>query len=422
MNILYITQDVPALDAGSLRHYHLLRRLGQTHAITLVSLVFRSELAADRIAALRPFVESLSVVPVAQAERRNGVLPTLKRKVRVKLTERRSVRELRRLVNEVTAAEKIDVIFLTSKLALSSVADIQHLPIVIDCCDAASIRAREAMRYARRGRRLQLALKWLRRRRVERRVAAFAPNLAFASARDQRVVLGSRRQSEIIPNGIDLEYWTRRSPLPAQDTILFFGALDYEPNHDAAVWLTSRIFPLIKQARPAATLEIVGRDPRPELYRVSDDQEGVTVTGRVEDIRPYIERAAVACIPLRIASGIQNKVLEALAMELPVVTTPPAAEGIRPPNVEEPPVLVGNCEVDLARSVLHLLGDPALRHRVAADGRAFVARNFNWDASATHVERMLHRAIQRSPARNAQTFDGSINGRDPVADLGDKIR
>ena len=401
MNILYITQDVPALDAGSLRHYHLLRHLGQNHAVTLVSLVFRSDLVADRVAALKPFVESLSTVRVAQEERRNGVLPALKRKIRVKLAERRSVGELRRLVNETAKTEKIDVVFLTSKLALSAVSDIQHLPIVIDCCDAASIRAREAIRLARGRRRIMLGLKWLRRRRVERCVAAFAPNVAFASARDQRVVVGPEQESEIVPNGIDLDYWTRRSPLPTHDSVLFFGALDYEPNHDAAVWLVDRIFPLVKEMRPSATLEIVGRDPRPELYRIADGREGVTIKGRVSDIRPYIERAAVACIPLRIASGIQNKVLEALAMELPVVTTPSAAEGLRLLNAEEPPLLADSSEPDLARSVVRLLSDPALRHRLAGEGRAFVARNFDWSASAAHVERMLHRAVERR-APNSQ--------------------
>jgi polysaccharide biosynthesis protein PslH len=396
LNILYVTREIPALDAGSLRSFHLLRHLSGRHAIRLLSFTLRPELARERLVALETYVADSSVVAIERGQRRGGILGALQWKVRAAFARRRALRRMRQLVREVLQTHDIDVVVLSAKSAVPALIGMRHVPVVVDCCDSAALRVREALRHARGQERLWLALTWMRLRRREGRLLTFSPDVAFASVRDQESVMGSRPDGQVIPNGIDLAYWTRRVAAVTPESILFFGVLEYEPNHDAAMWLIRSIFPRIKAVRPGATLTIVGREPRPDLCAAAGQQEGVTLTGRVADVRPYLERAAVACIPLRYASGIQNKVLEALAMQVPVVTTPPAADGLRLRGAGAPPLMVGDDEAELAAAVLRLLDDPDLAARLVRDGRDFVARHFQWATAAAQLEGMLERAAVRT--------------------------
>ena len=134
----------------------------------------------------------------------------------------------------------------------------------------------------------------------------------------------------MVPNAVDLDYWTRSTPAQptgAAPRVVMTGVMDYPPNHDAAMRLAERIMPSVREEVPDAELVIAGRDPGPELRAAGDAHPWLTVTGALPDLRPEMERGAVYCAPLRFASGIQNKLLEALAMEVPVVTTPVVADG-----------------------------------------------------------------------------------------------
>ena len=176
-----------------------------------------------------------------------------------------------------------------------------------------------------------------------RRSLAFAP--------DARAV--------VIPNGIDLDSFRRpadaeRSPEPR---VVFTGVMNYVPNADAAVWLARDIWPIVRGMRPDARLDIVGASPSPAVQALDDQSMGVTVTGSVPDVRPYLWRAHAAVAPLRVARGVQNKVLEAAAAGLPCVVTPSVSAGL-------PPLLKDMCPVGesgpgLADLVVRALHSPA---------------------------------------------------------------
>src|SRR5690606_18735583 len=196
----------------------------------------------------------------------------------------------------------------------------------------------------------------LRRRRfqaAERRLIAGADHLLFAAARDRGEALHGASHSPpatILPNGVDIEYWHRTQPVLG-DEIAFSGAMHYPPNDDAARLLVTTIMPRVWDVRPDVRLRIIGRDATGALLRAAAGESRVTVTGYVDDVRPHLERAAVYAAPLRFASGIQNKLLEALAMELPTVTSALGAAGLRRDGVE-PPLVVADDPDAVARAIL----------------------------------------------------------------------
>jgi polysaccharide biosynthesis protein PslH len=142
--------------------------------------------------------------------------------------------------------------------------------------------------------------------------------------------------------------------------------------------LVKSIFPAIQQAMPEAECIIAGRDPRAELLEAAASCRNVTVTGSVPDMRPYLERASVFLAPLRFASGVQNKILEAMAMEVPVLTTAVAAEGCVS-GEHFPPVRVCSDAQSFAQAAIHLLRHQQERERLAKEARSFVEKHFDWE-------------------------------------------
>ena len=163
--------------------------------------------------------------------------------------------------------------------------------------------------------------------------------------------------------------------------------MDYYPNIDALVWFAREVLPLIRRDFPQVLFTVVGSKPAPEV-RALADLPGVTVTGRVEDVRPYVWQADVSVAPIRVARGIQNKVLEAMAMGKPVVATPEAFEGIE--AAPDRDLLVApTVPAAFAEAVAGLLRDPATAARLAASARATVLDRYSWSAQFKMMDELL---------------------------------
>src|SRR5262249_20598440 len=152
-------------------------------------------------------------------------------------------------------------------------------------------------------------------RRLEQRLAGWADALTLVSENEVRLVRQFCPDAPVhgIPNGVDLDYFTNTDAAEEEQSCVFVGALDYLPNIDAAVWFCQEVWPRVRKECPQARFRVVGRRPAPEVLELGK-QAGVEVIGQVPDVRPYVARAAVTVVPLRIARGIQNKALESLAM------------------------------------------------------------------------------------------------------------
>ena len=190
----------------------------------------------------------------------------------------------------------------------------------------------------------------------------------------------------VLPNGVELGYFTAGAVRDSA-TLIFVGRMGYHANHAAAVQLISEVMPRVWERRPDARLLIVGADPRRALRAlVRRAGPRVEVTGAVADVRPYLRRATVSVNPLVYGVGVQNKVLEAMACEIPVVATPPACGGVQAKPGEQ--LLVAEHADGCARHVLRLLDDASLARRIGAAGRAYVEAQHDWRAVARSLERI----------------------------------
>jgi sugar transferase (PEP-CTERM/EpsH1 system associated) len=186
-------------------------------------------------------------------------------------------------------------------------------------------------------------------------------------------------RTALIPNGVDLDYF-RPTPQPAtRRHLVFTGSMDWRPNQDAARYFVRDILPLLRKARPDLECAFVGRDPPADIRELAM-VPGVHITGTVEDVRPYVERAAVYVVPLRIGGGSRLKILEAMAMGRAVVSTTVGAEGLD--VVHDRHLMLANDPSGFAASVLRLLDDPDMCMRLAAAGRHIVEQRYGWSALA----------------------------------------
>ena len=187
----------------------------------------------------------------------------------------------------------------------------------------------------------------------------------------------------VIPNGIDLEQFQLSEAERARHTLLFVGSYDYLPNQDAVRVLARQILPAVRQRIPQARLQLVGKNP-PDWMRALAN-EHIEVSGHVADVKPYLARGTVFVCPLRIGAGLKNKVLEALAMGIPVAATPLSVDGIRVKHGES--AWIADAD-DMAAGVLRLLRDEELRRRLAVHGRALIEAEYTWDRVASRYERL----------------------------------
>lgn len=170
---------------------------------------------------------------------------------------------------------------------------------------------------------------------------------------------------------------------PGTRTLVFVGAMDYWPNVDAVSWYVSEVLPALREKVPDAVFAIVGRKPTAQVQKLAK-REGVMVTGGVDDVRPYVKYAHAACLPIRVARGIQNKALEAMAMEKLLLASPEAMEGIEV-GESYAPLIASGAEEFLARSV-EILGKPV---QIIPEARQLVLEHYNWDTNLRQFEEIL---------------------------------
>ena len=232
-------------------------------------------------------------------------------------------------------------------------------------------------------------------RREERRLTAEADTVTLVTDEEANLFRSifdeHRERVAVLPNGVDTGIFSPerypQAPFSAGGTTLIFtGAMDYPPNVEAVVWFARKIFPAIRAKVPNAQFLIVGINPTQEVKELARDP-AITVTGRVESVAAYLAHAQVAVAPLQIARGVQNKVLEAMAMALPVVASKGAMTGIAATpgeNVvcaDEPPQWIDAC--------LRLLGDSAEARRIGSAARKLVLERYNWEAQFDRLDRLL---------------------------------
>jgi sugar transferase (PEP-CTERM/EpsH1 system associated) len=194
--------------------------------------------------------------------------------------------------------------------------------------------------------------------------------------------------SLVLRNGVDLAHYRPRPELAEPGRLAFVGVMDYLPNVDGCIWFVREILPRIRERRRDVRFTIIGARPTPEVLALGSEP-GVEVTGFVDDPREHLARASISVAPLRIARGIQNKVLEALAMGLPVVGTTSATQGVEGEPGRD--FLLADSVDDSVAAILGLLEDPAAARELGARGRRFVEERYDWEATLRPLDALLER-------------------------------
>jgi glycosyltransferase involved in cell wall biosynthesis len=192
------------------------------------------------------------------------------------------------------------------------------------------------------------------------------------------------RDISVVPNGVDLDYFRPTPEVPRCDGLVFVGSLDWYANEDAVTNFAGRALPLIRSRNPRITLRVIGRRPSHRLVSTLQRMEGVEVGGEVPDVRPYLAQARAMVVPLRIGGGTRIKILEALAMAKPVISTSIGAEGLE--IEDERHFLLANTPEEFAARIHALFADPEQQLRLGRNGRALVEELYGWDAAAKKLE------------------------------------
>jgi sugar transferase (PEP-CTERM/EpsH1 system associated) len=409
MRILWLKSDLllPLDKGGKLRTWHLLRHLARRHDVTYVAFAEPDGSPAE-VAGMREVASRVETIPrteppkgsmrfyVDAAAHALDPLPYAVGKYRS--------RAFRRRVATLLAAERFDAIvcdFLPPAV---------NLPRRLPCPAVLFAHNVEAEIWRRHA---ETKTGWIARslyraqhRRMlrfeQRQLAAFDGVLAVSDADREtfgRLYPGTARQTiHVIPTGVDTEFFAPSIPNPqsairnpqsaVRNELVFTGSMDWLPNEDAMRYFCREILPIVRAEEPDARLSIVGRAPTPAVRRLAADHAGaVRVTGRVDDVRPYVRDAAVYIVPLRIGGGTRLKIFEAMAMGKAIVSTTVGAEGLPVTHGEH--LLLADEPRAFARDIVRLMRDVDRRRALESAARGLVVERYDWSAVAVALEHAL---------------------------------
>ncbi len=392
MKILYVCHrfPFPPKRGGKIRPFNMIRHLSQNHQVTVASLA-RSDDEAREGEGIAPHCAAFEMARVSNP------VQVARMVVRLPTTVPSSMGffyspTLARRIRELLRGTRFDLIFVHCSSVAQYVADVQGVPKILDFGDMDS---QKWLEYAQ-SKPFPLSLGyWLegsKMLREEKRLAARF-DLCTATTRAEWETLrgyGVDVPSDWFPNGVDADFFAPDGTAYDPDTISFIGRMDYYPNQQCMADFCANTLPLLRAERPNIKLTIVGADPSPAMRKLGE-LPGVTVTGSVPDVRPHVRASAAMVAPLTIARGTQNKILEAMAMGVPVVTSSVAAGGVDAKGEEH--FLVADTPADCARAILRILDNPAERNRLATAGRERMLSNHAWPNSMRRLDGIVERCL-----------------------------
>lgn len=397
--VIYRGLPWPITEGYHLRILHIFRRLAKRHDIHLLSFIQ----SAEQEAALEPLkneclFKSISLIRVPGRKLLGRALTNIGcNPVRsfhaeypgFSLRVKKKVRELKELL-------QLDAGYVFDPWAdLWTSEAISELPILLDVCDCRSLYYERQLNIGTYTFLQRLRIKQLLRRfrGYEKNLLATYPLSTVVSPLDKQALeqLSPKSHTEVIPNGVDLDMF---APVPnikeEPKTLILFGNMDFLPNYDAAIHFAKDILPLVQEKHPETKFLIVGTNPLPEVLSLSK-LKGVEVTGRVPDLKEYIQRATMLVAPMRYGAGIKNKVLEAMAVEKPVVTNSMGVEAMHP-QVRKL-LCVADNNISFARHVCNLLDSPEDRKKLGKMGREAMGELHSWDSVANSYEKLFKELV-----------------------------
>lgn len=366
-----------------MRVYQLARHLSNRHHVTLLAYAGANRSGEDRAAATWYAAARFVPAPKALRSRRAAQAASMLSSRSFHMNHLRS-RAMSRAVTDMLRRDHFDIVQIESSQMAPLIPD-AGIPVVLDEHNVEfmllkRLSAMEASPVRKTFGRLEA----FKAGREELRSWAAADGVVFTSQADLAIMrrLAPESRGCVVPNGVDVEHFQPRGEDVESDTVLFTGSINYRPNTDAVDHFMRHIFPAVRRQRPSARFIVVGQGAPEWLVRSAPS--GVEFTGPVEDVRPFVARASVVVAPLRSGGGTRLKILEALAMAKPVVSTKIGCEGIA--VVDGHHLRVADDHAEFANHVVGLMSDRKVAREMGRHGRTLVECSYSWDVVGRRLE------------------------------------
>lgn len=400
-NILYLVHRLPypPNKGDKVRSYHLLKYLVAKHKVHLGTFIDDPE-DDTHLPVLSAMCESVHAERLLPRTARLASLAGLLNGESLTFHYYRSA-AMRHWVADVLRHQPIDVCVVFSSSMAQYVEPHAGLPVLLDMVDV------DSAKWAEYGIQHRWPMSWLYKREAnkllecERRAVQRAQVSYLATSKEvelfRQLAPESSGMVEPLNNGVDTEYFkpdaSRARPFDDDEVpIVFTGAMDYWPNVDAVKWFAAAVLPKLRQAIPRVRFHIIGRAPTADVRALAADPgAGVVVSGTVPDVRPYLQHAAVVVAPLRLARGIQNKILEAMAMQRPVVAARACVEAMTAQHGRD--LLAAESADEYTQAILRLMKEPELASTTGGAGRTHVLERYSWAAHLSQFDRAIARGL-----------------------------
>ena len=407
MKILIVNPNLPypPRSGNTIRLFNIIKRLSQTDDVDLIAIVPRSA-SRDDVTSLKEYCRNVYLASQSKTSRLSQVLSTIWKFLIGEpfFTKYVQSADLGHLLYRITHENRYDIIIIEHSFMaryLHSLYLRSDTKTVLVMHDIATFLYERLYRSERRiFAKLKLLLTYLPLRKWEIRMARQFTRVVTMSERDRELFLslGSECRISIVPNGVDTNTY-RPFPLDGREkVILLIGSMDYRPNVDAVLYFTKEIFPVVRKRNPDCTLTIVGKTPSDDVRRL-EDEPGVTIHSDVEDVRPFYQKAFVSVVPLRSGGGTRLKILEAMALGTPVVSTSIGCEGLDVENIRN--ILIADTPIDFAQQICNLLTDLVLWQRISWNGRALVQERYDWERISRNYRAMLAELTVTKQSQNS---------------------
>lgn len=381
----------PPKRGGKIRPFNIIRHLSRSHEVTVASIV-RSEEEAREGEGLSAYCNHYEMARVSEPVQALRMAARLPSETPSSMGYFYSAKLAKR-VDQLLQGQRFDVVFVHCSSVAHYVKNAKGCLRILDYGDMDSQKWREYSRYKPFPLSLGYGIEATKLEREERRLA-MEFDMCTATTRAECETLrsyGTDARTDWFPNGVDSDYFMPREAPYDPSTIAFVGRMDYYPNQECMFTFCDHVLPRLQAQRPAVKLTIVGADPPASVRRLARRQ-GVTVTGSVPDVRPFLQRATVMVAPLNIARGTQNKILEAMAAGVPVVASAVAAGGVDARSPDH--FLVASTDDQYVAAIMSVLTNPEERQRLSHAGRARMLSHHAWPKSMQRLDDIIASCLE----------------------------
>ncbi len=372
----------PLEKGDKLRAFNQIKYLAKNHEIHLRALN-DAPLSKDHIKALEPFCKSVNVINLTKVGSAWNIIRAFFNGKPLQVGyffSASAKRKIHRLINEI----KPDHVFCQLLRVAEYVKDVD-IPKTLDYQDVFSKGVERRVGKSPWYKKFVLKTEYRRLLKYEEKIFSYFDNKTIISEPDRELIPHpDRNKIEIVINGVDVDFF-KPMEIKKEYDLVFIGNMGYPPNINAAKYLANIIMPLVHEKLPEASLTLAGASPHPDVQALENDK--ITVTGWMDDIRESYAKAKIFIAPMQIGTGLQNKLLEAMAMKVPCITSGLANKALE--AIPEEEILVGNSPEEFANHIFRLLGDDQLSKKLSENAYKLVHKKYNWEGATKKLEQLI---------------------------------